>query len=104
MDLPWTLEEATSSNDITFMERPSSNVIATSVAAGDFRSTAGTRWWNDWFWAGGYVTGPATGAIHSASSITPNGSTEQLGAVARVAGQLLSGRVTRCISAATPNG
>jgi phosphate-selective porin OprO/OprP len=91
MDLPWTLEEATSSNDITFMERPSSNVIATSIAAGDFRSTAGTRWWNDWFWAGGYVTGPTTGAIHSASSITPAGSTEQLGAVVRAAGQLLSG-------------
>ena len=33
--------------------------------------TFGTRWWNDIFWAGAYVTGPTTGAIHSASSINP---------------------------------
>jgi phosphate-selective porin OprO and OprP len=35
--------------------------------------------------------GPARGAIHSASSTNPNGSTEQLGATARVAGQVISG-------------
>jgi phosphate-selective porin OprO/OprP len=91
MDVPWTLDEATSSNDILFMERASAGVIATSIAAGDFRSAAGTRWWNDSFWAGAYVTGPTTGAIHSASSVTPNGMTEQYGAVARVAGQVVSG-------------
>ncbi|MDA9424976.1 OprO/OprP family phosphate-selective porin [Bradyrhizobium sp. CCBAU 53380] len=91
MDIPWTIDEATSSNDITFMERSSAQVIAVNVAAGDFRSTFGTRWWNDSFWAGGYVTGPTTGSIHSASSVTPAGATEQFGAVARVAGQLISG-------------
>jgi phosphate-selective porin OprO/OprP len=91
MDIPYTLDEATSSNDILFMERASSQVIATSIAAGDFRSTFGTRWYNDVFWAGAYVTGPTTGAIHSASSITPNGTTEQYGAIARVAGQIVSG-------------
>jgi phosphate-selective porin OprO/OprP len=90
MDLPYTLEEATSSNDIMFMERASSNVIATNIAAGDFRSTAGARWFNDMFWAGAYATGPSTGAIHSASSINPPGTTEQLGAVARVAAQLIN--------------
>ncbi|WFU38169.1 OprO/OprP family phosphate-selective porin [Bradyrhizobium sp. CB82] len=92
MDIPYTLDEATSSNDILFMERASSGVIATNIAAGDFRSTVGTRWWNDVFWAGAYVTGPATGAIHSASSVNPPGTSEQYGAVARVAGQLVSGR------------
>ena len=90
MDVPYTLDEATSSNDILFMERASSNVIATSIAAGDFRSTAGARWFDDRFWVGAYATGPATGAIHSASSINPPGTTEQFGAVARVAGQLVS--------------
>src|ERR1700758_4915018 len=35
--------------------------------------------------------GPAAGAIHSASSTSPNGETEQSGAVARVAGQVISG-------------
>lgn len=91
MDVPYTLEEATSSNDILFMERASSQVIATSIAAGDFRSAAGTRWYNDVFWAGAYITGPTTGAIHSESSVTPAGTSEQLGAVARVAGQIVSG-------------
>jgi len=92
MDLLYTLDESTSSNDILFLERASSGVIATSIAAGDFRSAVGARWYNDVLWAGAYVTGPATGAIHSASSATPNGTTEQYGAVARVAGQPISGR------------
>jgi phosphate-selective porin OprO and OprP len=92
MDIPYTLDEATSSNDMLFMERASSSVIAMNIAAGDFRSAVGTRWYNDVFWAGGYVTGPATGAIHSASSVAPAGTTEQYGAVARVAGQIVSGK------------
>ena len=91
MDLSWGLAEAMSSNDILFMERPSSNVIATNIAAGDFRSAIGSRWWNDTFWAGAYVTGPTTGQIHSYSSVTPNGMTEQYGVVARAAGQIVSG-------------
>jgi len=92
MDLPYTLDEATSSNDIMFMERASPGIIATNIAAGDFRSAAGTRWYNDQLWVGGYVTGPATGAIHSASSAAPAGTSEQYGAVARVAGNPISGK------------
>ena len=92
MDLPITLDEAMSSNDLPFMERASSGVIARSFAADDFRSAFGGRWFNDVFWAGAYVTGPTTGAIHSASSVNPNGTTEQLGAAARVAGQIVSGK------------
>src|SRR5216684_7970277 len=92
MDLPYTLDEASSSNDIPFMERASAGIAATNIAAGDFRSTAGARWYTDTFWAGAYVTGPTTGAIHSASSINPPGTTEQLGAFTRVAGQIVSGK------------
>ena len=92
MDVPYTLDEATSSNDTLFMERASAGVIAVNIAAGDFRSTAGTRWWNDQLWVGGYVTGPATGAIHSASSAAPNGTSEQYGAAARIAGNPISGK------------
>lgn len=92
MDVPYTLDEATSSNDILFMERASSQVIAANIAAGDFRSAVGARWFNEMLWAGAYVTGPTTGAIHSASSINPPGTTEQLGAVARVAAQLVNTR------------
>jgi phosphate-selective porin OprO/OprP len=91
INVPYTLDQSTSSNDILFLERASSSNIATSIAAGDFRSAFGARWYTDQFWAGAYVTGPSTGAIHSASSTDPNGTSEQYGAVARVAGQALSG-------------
>lgn len=92
MDLPYTLDEASSSNDLPFMERAASGVTATNIAAGDFRSTFGTRWYTDRFWAGAYVTGPTTGAIHSASSINPPGTTEQYGTFVRAAGQIVSGK------------
>src|SRR6266404_1703158 len=92
MDLPYTLDEASSSNDIPFMERAAPGVVARNIAADDFRSTAGARWYTDTFWAGAYATGPATGAIHSASSMNPPGTTEQFGAFARVAGQIVSGK------------
>jgi len=92
MDIPYTLDEATSSNDILFMERASSGIIAQNIAAGDFRSTIGTRWWNDVFWAGAYVTGDTTGQIHSASSTAPVAMNEQYGVVARAAGQIVSGK------------
>jgi phosphate-selective porin OprO/OprP len=92
MDLPFTLDEASSSNDLPFMERAAAGIAATNIATGDFRSTAGARWYTDTFWAGAYVTGPTTGAIHSASSINPPGTTEQLGAFTRVAGQIVSGK------------
>jgi len=90
MDVLWSLDESNSSNDIPFMERSSSQVIATNIAANDFRSAVGARWFNNVFWAGAYATGPTTGAIHSASSVNPPGTTEQFGAVARVAGQLIN--------------
>jgi phosphate-selective porin OprO/OprP len=92
MDLPYTLDEATSSNDVVFMERAAAGIAATNIAAGDFRSAFGARWYTDTFWAGAYVTGPTTGAIHSASSINPPGTTEQYGVVARAAGQIVSGK------------
>jgi phosphate-selective porin OprO/OprP len=91
MDLPYTLGNATSSNDTLFMERAASTNIANNIAAGDFRSAFGARWFNDVFWAGAYVTGPTSGAIHSAFSTNPNGTSEQVGAVARAAGQVISG-------------
>lgn len=90
MDVPYTLDEAMSSNDILFMERASSQVIAANIAAGDNRSAAGARWFNDWFWAGAYATGPTSGAIHQAWNANPNGQTEQYGAFARAALQLVN--------------
>jgi phosphate-selective porin OprO/OprP len=92
MDTLYTLDEATSSNDIMFMERASPGVIAANIAAGDFRSAAGLRWYTDTFWAGAYATGPVSGSIHSASSLNPNGATEQFGTFARVAAQVVSSK------------
>ena len=85
------------------MERASSGVIAQNFAAGDFRSAVGARWYTT-DWLGGYVTGPTTGAVHSYSSITPNGTTEQVGAVARAADRSSAATTTRSISAQTVNG
>src|SRR5260370_26963569 len=81
-----------SQKNTVFMGRAGVVNAAINIAAGAFRSTAGARWYTDQFWAGAYATGPATGAIHSASSTNPPGTTEQFGAVARVAGQVVSGK------------
>jgi phosphate-selective porin OprO/OprP len=85
MDVAYTLDEATSSNDITFMERASSQVIAANIAAGDFRSAFGARWYNDSFWMGAYGTGPTSGSNHAFSS-----GSEQYGTVVRAAGQIIN--------------
>ena len=65
MDVPYTLDEATSSNNITFIERASAQVVATNIAAGDFRSAFGARTHGDWWWLGSYFTGPASTVSHS---------------------------------------
>lgn len=65
MDVPYTLDEATSSNNITFMERASSQVLATDLGAGDNRAAFGIRADDKWWWAGAYLTGPASGYDHS---------------------------------------
>src|SRR5262249_9204016 len=85
-----TLDNATSSNDIRFLEPASAGVIANNIAASDFRSVFGARAYGDWYWAGAYVTGPTSGAIHSATSgsatfTPPDGTTEHLGGFARLA-------------------
>jgi phosphate-selective porin OprO/OprP len=81
-DVPYTLDEATSSNDIMFIERASSQVIAANLAAGDFRSNIGGHWNNDRAWVGVYGTGGTSGASHA-------GLGQQFGAVGRATYQIL---------------
>jgi len=81
-DVPWTLEEAESSNDIMFLERASAGVIAANLAAGDFRSNVGARWNDDRLWLGVYGTSGASGASHA-------GIGQQFGAVGRATYQVL---------------
>ncbi|HUK61174.1 MAG TPA: porin [Stellaceae bacterium] len=64
-DTPFTLDEATSSNDIMFMERASPEVIATEFGSGDNRSAVGVRSNDSRYWAGIYATGPTSGAAHN---------------------------------------
>ena len=68
LDIPWTLDEATSSNDIMFLERSSSQVVATEFGGGDFRSGLGLRSNNQRYWVGAYVTGPQSGAPHTGAN------------------------------------
>jgi phosphate-selective porin OprO/OprP len=79
----WPLDTATSSNDIMFMERATPVVVATNLLAGDFRSVAGVRANDDRYWAGAYLTGPTSGALHSGS----NG--QQLATIGRATYQVL---------------
>jgi phosphate-selective porin OprO/OprP len=65
IDVPYTLDEATSSNDIMFMERSSAQVIAKTIAAGNRRAAFGAHANSDWWWVGSYVTGPTSGFDHS---------------------------------------
>ena len=64
IDVPWTLDEPMGSNDIMFMERSSSQVVATLFGGGDNRTALGFRSNNDRYWLGAYLTGPQTGAEH----------------------------------------
>jgi phosphate-selective porin OprO and OprP len=99
MDVPYTLDEATGSNEIMFMERASAQVIASNIAAGDFRSAFGIHGNDDRFWAGAYLTGPTSGTTHIAAPNANNvavppvlgspGFSEQLGGFGRVAYQLV---------------
>jgi phosphate-selective porin OprO/OprP len=68
MDVPWTMEEATSSNDIMFMERSTAQVIATTFGGGDFRSAIDVRSNNDRYWLAAYLTGPNSGNLHTAGA------------------------------------
>jgi len=72
-DVLWTLDEATSSNDIMFMERSSSQVIATQFGGGDFRTALDVRSNNDRYWFGAFLTGPNSGALHTAGAACNTG-------------------------------
>lgn len=61
----FTMEEATSSNDIVFLERSTPTTVASSVNSGDPRAAAGFRTWepNKW-WFGAYVTAGVPNTPH----------------------------------------
>src|SRR6266851_7524122 len=66
MDTPFTLHEATSANDLLFVERTSIREVASNIFANDFRSALGVRSNDERYWTGIYLTGPQSGAVHTA--------------------------------------
>jgi phosphate-selective porin OprO and OprP len=58
IDVPYTLDEATSSKDVLFMERSTAQTVAKGIAAGNRRAAFGAHGNGDWWWLGSYVTGP----------------------------------------------
>jgi phosphate-selective porin OprO/OprP len=90
-DVLWTMDEATSSNDIMFMERSSAQVVATEFGGGDFRTALDVRSNNDRYWVGAFLTGPNSGALHTA------GASCNTGTAAVIAG-------TPCVTSAQMTG
>jgi phosphate-selective porin OprO/OprP len=78
----FTLDQATGSNDLLFLERSTPTNIATSFNTGDARSNVGIRFFGDRYWVGGYLTGPASGDSHTLTQ-------ERFGAFERVAVQAI---------------
>jgi phosphate-selective porin OprO/OprP len=83
-DTFFSLDEATNSNDLMFMERSTPSQVAALYNTGDFRSNAGARYFTDRYWLGAYVTGPQQGQSHAQTA-------EQIGAYQRGTYQLLRG-------------
>ena len=85
LDVPFTLDEATSSNNIMFMERAEVQNTVTNLAANEPRAAFGIRSNDDRYWAGVYLTGPQAGATHTGTN------SQQLGGTARFTYQALQG-------------
>ncbi|HZB90591.1 MAG TPA: porin [Stellaceae bacterium] len=79
LDVPFTMDEATSSNDIMFMERAEVQNVVTNLAANDARAAFGVRSNDDRYWAGVYLTGPQAGAPHTGSNSQQLGGTASTG-------------------------
>jgi phosphate-selective porin OprO/OprP len=66
LDVPWTIDEAMSSNDMPLLEHPSPEVIFTSYWGGnDNRAALGARSYKTDYFAGAWITGPQTGNNHT---------------------------------------
>lgn len=88
MDVPYTLDEATSSNNIMFMEKSLAGDTATGIDGNDARAAVGATWNNDRAWVGVFGTGPTAGTTHGISAPT-YANAVQFGATGRATYQLL---------------
>lgn len=87
IDVPYSLDESISSNNIMFIEKSLAGDTATSLAGNDNRSAAGFTWNTDRAWVGVFATGPTSGTTHSTTTAGVTGM--QLGATGRATFQVL---------------
>lgn len=87
MDVPYSLDELTSSNNIMFLEKSLAGDTATNIAGNDFRSAVGVSWNNDRAWIGVFGTGPTSGTTHGITNTGVN--SVQFGATGRATYQVL---------------
>lgn len=78
----FTLDEATSSNDIIFLERATPTAVIANINVGDPRANLGFRTWGPNWWFGAYLTGSKPGDVHALAQRT-------LGAYARGTYQII---------------
>ncbi|WP_148293758.1 OprO/OprP family phosphate-selective porin [Azospirillum sp. B4] len=101
-----SLQDAPSSNDFMFMERPAIMDVERNIAAGDARAAVGARYYQDRFFVSGFLTGQAyggqstttatsttggTGTVTTSISTTQPSNGQQTAAVARLAGRPVYG-------------
>ncbi len=81
-DVPWTLDEATSSNDFMFMEHAASQAIATSFGGADQRAAFDLISHSPRYYAGLFLTGPKAGDTHTSTTTDGVGNYAVLGRLA----------------------
>jgi phosphate-selective porin OprO/OprP len=87
------LEDAASTNSMPFLERPASSEVARSVAAGDYRMSAGVFGSSDRWLYSFALTGNTISTLNTqATAFTAANYDEQLGIAARIAGTPLRGK------------
>ena len=87
------LEDAASTNSQPFLERPSSSEVARSIAAGDYRMSAGVFGNGDHWLYSLALTGNTISTLNTqATAFTAPSYDEQLGVAARIAGTPLHGK------------
>ncbi len=87
------LEDAASTNSMPFLERPASSEVARSIAAGDYRMSAGVFGNGDHWLYSFALTGNTISTLNTqATAFTAPSFDEQLGIAARIAGTPLHGK------------
>lgn len=101
LSVPYTLDRATSNNNITFMERAAPVEVAAGIGAATrsgFGITANERQW----WAGAFLTGPASGRTsHDARQTAATGRAVFLPVLTDRASLLIGGDVQYLFDAPT---